>query len=150
MNCSLFFRKLPSVYCATRSLIALGWIVAPLGHHSVCYAAPRKASAVRVDSTALTPITLRAEPPIVVQSGRGGAAGVRVMISASVLNRSAYEAKGVSAYLVLRSGIVVPLRGPKRIGAMGRALYVASSHLPYLVTETPTVKATCLNCRSLR
>ncbi len=87
---------------------------------------------------------------MLIQSSRGGAGGVSVLVSVAVANRNATDAKGVAVYLVLRSGLTIPLRGPKTIGAFGKVVYVSSQRLPVLVTETPKVAISCLNCRSHR
>jgi hypothetical protein len=115
-----------------------------------CCAAPRKSGALHSKPPVSNLITLRAEPPTVLQSGRGGAAGVSLLVSTSILNRSAVEAKGVSAHIVLASGLLVPLRGPKKIGMMSSGVFMASIRLPRPVASPSKVFVTCFNCRSLR
>ena len=140
-----FLRRQNCRVAAARATIALCSVLTCALTDSL--AAPRKAAPPTVATSEQKSITLRSEPPVLIQSSRGGAGGVSVLVSVAVANRNATDAKGVAIYLVLRSGLTIPLRGPKTIGAFAKVVYVSSPRLPSPVTETPRVVINCLNCR---
>jgi hypothetical protein len=90
--------------------------------------------------------TLRASRPSFVVGGRGGQREVRYL-SVEVANIGSVEATGIQVLLAGASALTFPLRGPKKLAAGARGVYVSTVRIPTGVSLQPHAIATCSTCR---
>lgn len=108
-------------------------------------AAPRKRAALLTPTPTIAPI-LRVENISVVHRSSGGRS-TNTSISVRVANRSAGEAREVSAYVVLKNGYAVQLRGHRRIPGFGRVVFTGTAPVPAAWMVGPRVTLSCAGCR---
>ena len=143
------FGAFPCVF--HRSLVASGRMVvvaaslASLYIPSEAWAAKRKQTGAPA-SPAQRLTTLRASPPSLLISGRGGSREVRYL-SVEVSNIGLVEAQGVQVVISGGSALTFPLRGPKKISPGSRGTYISTVRIPIGVSLQPHAIATCSTCR---
>jgi hypothetical protein len=108
-------------------------------------AAPKKRAAQPTPPPVLAPL-LRVENLAVIHRS-SGSRSTTATISVRVVNRSAGEAREVSAYVVFKNGYALPLKGHRRIPGYGRVVYNGSAPLPPAMMAGPRVTLSCAGCR---
>jgi len=129
------------------TILVLSFTLALFGHLTNTLAAPRKglAKATATPRPALVEKTrLRAKTPVIVQRVSRSAREVRYA-NVEVRNVGSIEASGVQVFLEQQSGIVVAMRGPKKLKAKERAVYFLNSRV-VAGSGGWSVVARCANC----
>ena len=135
----------PVLSVSARVLVAVFSVCATLCTPQAASAGKRKHSGPPV-ATVQRFTTLRASPPSILVSGRGGVREVRYL-SVVVSNIGSVEAEGVHVVVPGGSAFTFPLRGPKKLSPGSRATYVLTSRIPAGVSLQPHAIATCSTCR---
>jgi hypothetical protein len=132
--------------CLIRTLFLLLALDLCLGNACLvapALAAPKKRAVLAPEP--LVPPLLRVEQISIVPSA-ASPKNVSSAISVRVVNRSLGSAREVSAYVSFRSGYAIPLRGPRRVPASGRVVYVAASRIPPRLLVDPRITLSCAGC----
>jgi hypothetical protein len=124
-----------------RALVTLA--IAILCNFSVAHAAKRK---VPPPAVAERLTTLRTGVLTAVVSGKGGESTTRLLTS-RVVNAGDVEARDISVFVEGAKGLVIPLRGPKRLAPRAVGVYVTSFRLPAGVPIKSHATAVCSTCR---
>lgn len=90
--------------------------------------------------------TLRTGSLSILLASRGKESGTR-LLSARITNVGDVEARDISVYAEAEKGLVIPLRGPKRLPAHSIGVYVTTFRLPTGVSLKSHASAVCSTCR---
>lgn len=106
-------------------------------------AAPRKVAPTPVPERRTT---LRTGSLTAIVSGKGGESTTK-LLSSRVVNIGDVEARDISVFVEGPKGLVIPLRGPRRLAPRAAGVYVTSFRVPVGVPLKSHATAVCSTCR---
>lgn len=90
--------------------------------------------------------TLRTGSLTALVSGKGGESTTK-LLSSRVVNIGDVEARDISVFVEGPKGLVIPLRGPRRLAPRAAGVYVTSFRVPVGIPLKSHATAVCSTCR---
>lgn len=131
---SVYFGRTLSLIVLT---LAVNW------HVQSARAASRKVAPTPVPERRTT---LRTGSLTAIVSGKGGESTTK-LLSSRVVNIGDVEARDISVFVEGPKGLVIPLRGPRRLAPRAAGVYVTSFRVPVGVPLKSHATAVCSTCR---
>ncbi len=115
---------------------------------SMCYGQDAHGAKRKVVPTTIPQqlTTLRTGSLSILLASRGKESATR-LLSARITNIGNVEARDISVYAEAGKGLLIPLRGPKRLPAHTSGVYVTTFRLPSGVSLKSHATAVCSTCR---